>query len=72
MKAWGGAWSPSPLWGGDFIQHQNPSRLPATLPTRGKVKNAALPHIPYVMALTWWEMPGRQRRLTRHAKFFRF
>jgi len=51
MKAWVGRWSPSPLWGGGFAQQQNRSRLPTTLPTRGKVQNAAPPSVPYPMAL---------------------
>ncbi|MCM2501405.1 hypothetical protein, partial [Neorhizobium galegae] len=50
-------------WGGDFIQHQNPSRLPATLPTRGRVKDAALPHIPYAIAL-----PAR-KKITSYMAF---
>jgi hypothetical protein len=55
MRMYGGAWSPSPLWGGVgegiFAPDQNPSRLPATLPTRGRVKNAAPPRIPYAIVL---------------------
>jgi len=38
-------------WGGVLAPQQNPSRLPATLPTRGRVKNAARPQVPYPIAL---------------------
>ena len=63
-KAWVGRWSPSPLWGGvgERSLLQNPSRLPATLPTRGRVENAAPPQVPHPIALP---QVGRRNLLQR-------
>jgi hypothetical protein len=59
MKVYGRAWSPSPLWGG-VGEGSSPDLKPlppaGTLPTRGRVKNAAPPHIPNAIAVPWWEM----------------
>ncbi|MDR6817087.1 hypothetical protein J2X76_002260 [Neorhizobium sp. 2083] len=53
MEMRGGV-EPLPLvgrgWGGVFIQHKNPSRLPATLPARGRVRDAAPPPLPNAIA----------------------